>query len=139
MGGQAIRLACVLEHIAWAWSDWKELPEIISKDTMLRAIVLIEDYFKPMLKKVLAECSQCSNGYSLLAFMRYLLDNKVQKFNVRTLKRKNKFPIFEVGKNEEKFLSHLTKINIIRLVNTGKTGRPSKDYIVNPMLSEVKL
>ena len=140
MGGQAVRLACALEHIIWALSDQKEPPEIISEDTMLKAIVLIEDYFKPMLKKVLGECSYRGNDNSLLAFTRYLIDNKVQEFNVRKLKRKNEFPIFKKGGGEEKFLSLLIEKNMIRLVdNTGKMGRPFKDYIVNPKLMEVKL
>ncbi len=138
MGGQAARLACVLEHIFWALSEEKEPPKTISQDTMLKAIVLIEDYFKPMIKKVLSKCTHSSKDNTFLSFVRYLADNKVQKFNVRALKRKSDFPIFDKYE-EERFLSSLTKMNLIRQVNAGKPGRHSKDYIVNPKLMEMKL
>ena len=122
MGGQAVRLACSLEHILWALSEEKEPPKTISKDTMLKAIVLIEDYFKPMMKKVLSKCTYSSKDNTFLSFVRYLADNKVQKFNVRALKRKSDFPIFDKYE-EERFLSSLTKMNLIRQINVGKPGR----------------
>lgn len=139
MGGQAVRLACTLEHIVWALSEQKKPPEIISRDSMQKAIVLIEDYFKPMAKKVFTECTNCNHDNALLVFVKHLIDNKIQKFNVRTLKRKNAFPTFEESYREKNFLLNLMERGIIRLAKTERTGRPSKDYVVNPKLMEAKL
>ena len=138
MGGQVVRLSCALEHIKWALSDETEPPQTISQDAVLKAIVLIEDYFKPMTEKVLVKHSHCRNNNQLLAFIRYLKDRKIQVFNVRDLRRKRKFPSLEEDE-EKKFLSALIEVNIIASSGREGAGRPPKNYIVNPKLMEVNL
>jgi len=138
MGGQSVRLACSLEHIFWALSDKKEPPRSISKDTMLKAIVLIEDYFKPMAEKVFCDCLHSRADNVQRSFLRYLKDQKLEKFNVRELKHRNVFP---KNIDENEFLTNLIELNVIRKDISGfpPKGRPLKNYVVNPKLMEMKL
>jgi hypothetical protein len=41
--------------------------------------------------------------------------------------------------SEDDFLSTLIEANVIEQIATNKTGRPSKDYAVNPKLAEIKI
>lgn len=148
MGGQSVRLACSLEHIFWALSEEKSgkntddkpenPPKLISKDTILKAIVLIEDYFKPMAEKVFCDCLHPRADNVQRSFLRYLKDQKLEKFNVRELKHRNVFP---KNIDENEFLTNLIELNVIRRDMSGfpPKGRPSKNYVVNPKLMEMKL
>jgi putative DNA primase/helicase len=54
--GQLIRIACVLEHIFWAAKESESSPPTeISNDALESSIDLIEDYFKPMAKKIFCD------------------------------------------------------------------------------------
>jgi predicted AAA+ superfamily ATPase len=137
MGGQTARIACILEYIFWALSNKHNPPKEISQDTMIKAIVLIEDYFKPMAEKVLSECLRDNSCDVAQAFIRYLADNKISRFNLRELKRKHVLNFEQQA--EDDFLLTLIDANVIEQIATNKTGRPSKDYAVNPKLMEIKL
>jgi hypothetical protein len=137
MGGQVIRIACVLEHIFWALGDESDPPKEISQDTVIKAIVLIEDYFKPMAEKVLSECQRDNSCDAAQAFIKYLADNKISQFNLRELKRKHVLNFEQQAEND--FLLTLIDANVIEQITTNKTGRPSKDYAVNPKLAEIKI
>jgi hypothetical protein len=139
MGGQVVRIACVLEHIFWALSDESEPPKEISLNTVIKAIVLIEDYFKPMAQKVLSECLRDDSDYITQSFIKYLTDNKIVQFNLRELKRKYVLNFENKQQAEDDFLSTLIDANVIKQIETNKTGRPLKNYAVNPKLAEIKL
>ncbi|MDR2782097.1 MAG: hypothetical protein LBB21_06650, partial [Holosporaceae bacterium] len=127
------------EHIFWALGDESDPPKEISQDTVIKAIVLIEDYFKPMAEKVLSECLRDNSCDVAQSFIRYLTDNKISQFNIRELKRKHVLNFEDKQQAEDDFLSTLTDANVIEQIVTNKTGRPSKDYAVNPKLAEIKL
>jgi hypothetical protein len=139
MGGQAVRMACVLKHIYWALSSETAPPTEISNDSILKAIVLVEEYFKQMAKKVFAECSMSADVDLTRAFVNYLADEKVDQFNMRDLKRKNLFPTLNDENTEQRLISTLVGANVIRRVESDSKGRPAKNYMVNPQLQKIKI
>ncbi|GHU22120.1 hypothetical protein FACS189472_14980 [Alphaproteobacteria bacterium] len=139
MGGQVARLSCVLEHILWTLSAEISPPTEISEQNMLRGIALIEDYFKPMVKKVFSKCSRGENDEIAQVFVKYLTDHNVSKFNLRELKRNNMFPDLNNENAEKSLISILVEANIVKHVASDSKGRPSKNYIVNPQLMEEKI
>jgi hypothetical protein len=137
LDGKALRLAQVLELLAWAWcQDNNPEPTLVSRHSVLGAMNLIDVWVRPTLERVFAEASLPQAQRDAMAVGRWLLKNRPTTINTRELRRQVGFP----GPKESKALDGAIEMLVdarwlIQPPNDGP-GRPRKDFVVNPAIHE---
>lgn len=93
MPGQALRIALVLELLAWAAGpDGSPEPLHVSGDRLGHALDLIENYFKPMLSRVLGEAALPQDERNAATLGRAILSRKAKQINAREVRRNWRLP-----------------------------------------------
>lgn len=139
MSGAVLRLALVSELTKWAFNGGDE-PRHVSEDTLLAAILWVEDYSKPMAERVFGDAavSVADRNASLLA--RYIVNNRLDAINLRSLRRtphKAKLKPLQSGGALDQAVQVLMDAEWL-MEDFGRdgtnTGPKRKDYRVNPLV-----
>jgi hypothetical protein len=140
LDGITLRIAQVLEFLAWAWSvSNQQEPEQISLLSVMRAIRVIEEWVRPNLDRVFAEASLPKAQRDAMVVGRWLLKTTTNKakdtdtviVNARDLRRQPGFPGPKDPKELDAAIEVLIEANWLAPIPTDGAHRPRKDYIVN--------
>jgi putative DNA primase/helicase len=136
--GILLRLAMVLELSAWAIGPTgAPEPTNVSKASLLRAAVLVDDYIKPMAERVYSDAAMPVNERHASGLARYIAYGKHDQVNVRVLSRNRCVP----GLNDPATVAAAIKILVeagwLRPDDTPTGGRPRGDYTVNPRVRDL--
>lgn len=130
--GLAARLAGVLTMCDWAYADASEVPTVVAEAEMVRALILIKEYYQPTVRRVhgLLEKSAPPTPPVILAQM--IRAYGMPMINARALERGEVFPGFR-GTKAMMALQALVHAGWVRpAARTGKAGRPPVDFEVSP-------
>ncbi|MEO1102827.1 MAG: DUF3987 domain-containing protein [Pseudomonadota bacterium] len=132
--GHALRLACVIEHLAWSATGGRE-PETISAHSVTASAALIDGYFIPMARKALGDAAIPTNDRAAMALVRHLKRERLGKFNARQTRRALGGSLRE-SKVMDAACEQLCEACIIRPApsSTATAGRHPKDFVVNPIV-----
>jgi len=138
-GGNALRLALVLELLKWAVTDGDDLPEAIEEHTLQDALALIDDWAIPMAQRTLEVMYRTPADQQAAALAKHLRRAKLTSFNARRLRRGEYGPAGALGHTAtmEQACRTLMEARLIRFVGVrhhAHKGRASGDYEVNPLL-----
>jgi hypothetical protein len=137
MSGGALRIALALEYIWWATGGYCPEPTTISYKAITHALVIVDEWAKPMAARVLAEASVPLSQQRATALARWVLMTKPERLNARTVLRKHrgKLPGIRETKDMDEACAALVDAGWLRPAGTrdGSTkGRTTKDFEVNP-------
>jgi hypothetical protein len=131
--GQALRLACVLEHLWWCPVKGGAEPATISAKAAMAAAGLLDGYFIPMAERVFGDAAIPMAERSAMALARHLKRNGLATFNARNVRRELGGALRE-AKAMDEACAVLVEAGLIR--PEGKqalgAGRKPKNYEVNP-------
>jgi putative DNA primase/helicase len=138
MPGFALRLAGVLELLAWAARDDNpEQPENVTATSLGYALHLLEGHFKPMMQRVLGEAVRPAVERHAAMLAREILARRVAVVNARDVQRTWKLPGPNDAAHIGAALNELIEARWLYEAPTreGKTkGRQRRDYATNPLL-----
>lgn len=134
LDGVTLRLAQVLEFLAWAWRQSNTIePERISLQSTRNAIRLVDGWVRANLERVFAEASLPEQQRDAIAVGRWLLKNKREKVNARDLRRLPGFPGPKEAKELDAAIEFLVDARwLTQEERAERAGRPRKDFMVNP-------
>lgn len=144
-GGLVVRLALILHHLWWAWSDPEgpdgdplDLPPgCVSLDAIHAAIRLVDDWAEPMARRVAGSAAVSGAEKDAVALVRWLKRQGKSTFNARDARRSrdgpggrlNRVPALDAA------CKALAEAGVIRPVaGEPRAGRPRGDFAVNPIL-----
>lgn len=132
--GIALRLALVLEYLDWSLSNQPEMVTI-SQASVSRSIRLVEDYFKPMARRVYGNSSLPAAGKNAAIIARQIMKFKPDIVNASRIRREWNLPGLNEADPIHKALDVLVEGGWLSKPTKpiGK-GRPRLDYKVNPEL-----
>jgi hypothetical protein len=144
MPGQAIRIATVLELMAWAVAEpGTPEPLEISDSTLGQALALVDQFFKPMARRVYGEDGHAGDIGAARQLARHIRDNKLVSFNASKLRSGAGCP--SILRRDPRLMDQACAILVEhgRIAPMGERagdtkGRMSKDYAVNPMARGVR-
>jgi putative DNA primase/helicase len=131
--GLVMRIALVLEHLAWCGSGVPE-PVDVSADSIKAAITLADQYFKPMAARVFGDAARPAAEKNAATIAKWMVRNKKRVINARDLRRTERLPGLSDSKIVSEALNVLGEAGWIRHASrpAGATGRTREDYEVNP-------
>ena len=137
MPGQALRIALALELMQWAMTDpLATEPEEINLAALEGALTLIDQFFKPMARRVFGDAGQPVDLSAATALARWIAETKTTSFNAVALRQGKGCPaIVRDARNMDQACGVLIEAGWLALSGgrSGDTkGRTSKDYRVNP-------
>lgn len=135
--GLVLRLAAVLEWLEAGMADEPTVPEAISRASLFAALAMVGDYFKPAAAHVHAAINPSGHPPEA-ALAEWLCLYQPRVLNGRLLKRGQEVPGIS-GAAADQALAGLVRAGWLRPVTTsGKPGRPSSDFEVNPAATSEK-
>ena len=136
LDGIALRLALVLELLAWAWDDGNTPePERVSLQSVRKALLLIDGWVRPNLERVFSEASLPQVQRDALTICRWLLKTRPQMINSRELRRLPGFPGPKEAKELDPAIQMLVDARWLSApAGQAAPGRPRKNFIVNPAI-----
>jgi hypothetical protein len=145
--GRLLRLALVLEHLAWAArDDGKHEPASVSADAVVRAGGFI-DYAADMLERVIGGLAISQAETDAAQIARYLLPiakgapphARLKPLNERKLYQRRGFTWARNAKRREGAFAVLGRDGWLRPQQNEGQGRPRGDWLVNPRIREAEL
>jgi hypothetical protein len=133
MRGRAVRLALVLEMLAWA-ADGGAEPRTISEQSLARALLLVDDYFKPHARRTFGDAALPQVDKDARAVARLIVKDGSQRINAREVYTDPRIHFGDAA-SMDAVAELLMDINWLRAAPTragGGSGRQRKDYLVNP-------
>jgi hypothetical protein len=136
MPGQALRLALVLELLWWAAGpDGVPEPGEVSAKALGAALDLIEDYFKPMLLRVLGEAALPLVDRHAAVLGRAIQSRRALVINAREVRRDWRLPGLREAGSVAAAIGALEEAGWLKPVggrDGGSAGRQRGDYAVDP-------
>lgn len=132
--GLALRLALVLEYLAWADTAGKE-PETVSVASLVKALKLVEDFLKPHARRVFGDAALAPVEKDAAALARFIVKQKLERINARDVQRNSALPTLKKREDVEQATEALMEANWLREAPSrqGDTpGKQRKDFLVNP-------
>jgi hypothetical protein len=134
--GVVLRLALVLEYLAWADGPETHEPVLVGENSVTKAISLFEDYFKPMAARVFGGADMTRTEVWARALLRHLRrEPQVSTINVTELRRA--VPGLRETEDVKAVLEALQKGGWVRPAPARQghsKGRQRGDWAVNPIL-----
>jgi hypothetical protein len=134
--GHLLRLALVLEYLAWSEVMLAPEPTSIGEIAMLAAIGLVDGYFLPMAQRVFGEAAIAEDERRAQELARWILRHRPKQFNARQVRRTIGGDLRD-SKSMKQACEILTQAGWIRPIakeTGGAGGRSPLDYEVNPIL-----
>lgn len=137
--GLVLRLALILEFLWWSAGSARNEPVAVSRDALIAAIALVEEYFRPMAERAFGDAAlpeQEKNAVTLLKWLR-ALEDRPATINARTIHRK-RLPRLRTADQVKSALKTAEDAGWVREVtrDANVPGRPRGDYLINPALYE---
>lgn len=132
--GLVLRLALVLEFLAWADGDNRE-PRAVSKTAVLKAVALLERYLKPHARRVFGDAALAPVEKHAATLARHIRKTGAQRINARDIRRESGLPGLKVAADVDAATDALCEAGWLRMAPMrigGTPGRASKDFLVNP-------
>lgn len=139
--GFAVRLALVLEHLAWAAEpEGREPPEAVGEVALLRAVLFLDEYAVPMARRAFGEAALPQAERDARQLARWLLKQhpRPEVVNVRVLRRMAGGPGIAGAPRLRAALDELAALGWVRPApaREGETaGRARDDWAINPALA----
>ncbi|NIA67905.1 DUF3987 domain-containing protein [Pelagibius litoralis] len=133
-GSYVLRLALVSSLMNWAAGD-DESPSEISADAVGHACDFIEEYARPMARRVYGEASLSPAERAASYIARRIRKEKIQTVNARVIRREWRVPGLKTSEDVREAISVLEDAYWLFEAGSraGDTpGRQSSDYTVNP-------
>ncbi len=134
--GHVLRLALVLEYLAWSEALWRQEPAQIGETAMLAAIGLVDGYLIPMAQRVFGEAAIPEEDRLGMELARWIMRTNPAQFNARETRRAIRGPLHD-AKAMQQACEVLRQAGWIRPVGRSSgasTGRLPTNYEVNPAL-----
>lgn len=133
--GTTLRLALNLRYLHWAMNRENDEPPLISERMLGFALILIDGWIIPHLRRVFGEASvpKADQGAQVLA--RWILAKRPDRFNASTLRRSPEIPGLRDGTDMDAACAELAEANWLRREggrHGDRPGRQRKDFWVNP-------
>lgn len=138
--GLALRLALVVQLLEWADTGGPE-PVGISTDVLMRVLVFLDRYAKPMALRVFGDAALPQGERNAATLARYIVKAKATRLNLRDVRRTAALPgLRDAGPLDEAAALLVEACWLFEApTRSGETpGRRSKDFIVNPLVHEVE-
>ena len=136
MPGQALRLALVLELLWWAAGpDETSEPRRVSGKALNAALELIDQYFKPMLSRVLGEAAQPQIDRHAAVLARAILGRRAERINARQVRREWRLSGLREAPTVAAAIGALEEAGWLTPAGGregGTTGRQRSDFVVDP-------
>lgn len=139
MPGQALRLALTIELMKWSMVTPETVePAEISSTSLNAAIEMLDEFFKPMAKRVFGIAAQPADLSAAAALARWIAKEKPKRFNAVSLRQGKGCPSFvRDARTMDQACALLVEAGWLRDDGTragGGKGRSSKDFKINPAL-----
>lgn len=143
LNGGLARIALNFELLRWAVLkepiDRAPAPDHVSRRSVEDAMRFIEQWVKPMLRRVLAEASIPGADRNAATLARWIMQERPEKFNARTLRHTKRaaLPGIKEAADMDDACTALCDIGWLRKAGEragGTKGRSSKSYEVNPAI-----
>ena len=137
--GFCVRLAVILQHLAWCWNDpTGEPPEQIEEWVVAAAADFLESYAVPMARRVFRESALPQAERDARTLARWLVRQVPlpKTINARVLRRMSRGPGIATTERINDALDELTEAGWVRPepARAGGHGRQRHDWSVNPAL-----
>lgn len=137
LDGTALRLALVIEHVAWAWAqDNASAPENISLGSVQSALRIIEEWCRPNLARVFAEAAIPEPLRDAREVAMWLVKHRPEQINARELRRQAGFTGPREAKRLDAAIEVLVEARWLVAPPKEGTGRPRKDFQVDERVYE---
>jgi hypothetical protein len=134
--GLVVRLALILELLWWSASSAMNEPAAVSRDALIAAIALVEEYFRPMAERAFGDAALPEEERNAVTLLRWLRAQEPSSImNSRTIQRK-RLPGLRTVDQVKSSLRVLEEAGWVRELRreSNALGRPRGDYLVNPVL-----
>jgi hypothetical protein len=134
--GHVLRLAAVLEYLAWSQLLWRQEPSEIGESAMRSAIGLVDGYFIPMAQRVFGEAAIPQEDQLAMELARWIARTKPALFNARETRRRIRGALSEskVMHQACEVLTTACWIRPVRKSSENSAGRTPSNFEVNPLL-----
>jgi len=131
--GMVMRLALILELLDWAEFGGSE-PDTICDVVMLRTIAFVEEYAKPMARRVFGDAERPEVERNAATLARHIIKKKLRAINLSKLRSAGLPGLRDADALSEtaEFLVETGWLTFTGQRAGGTSGRMSKDYAVNP-------
>ena len=141
-GGQALRIALILEHLWWCSCSVAPYPQTVSVRAMQAATALIDEWAGPMAKRAFGASAISAEEADATALARWIRRSGLQSFNAREIRRSSDGPGGRLSQTSamNAACTVLEQAGLIRKVGGRlgeSSGRQRNDYAVNPFLSTI--
>lgn len=134
--GHVLRLALMLEHLWWAGSDTIAMPPSrISRKSVLGAVALLEDYFKPMAQRVFGDAALPEGDRLGAVLARWILAERPKTVTPTDIRRKARLPGLKDAEKVRVAVATLVEAEWLRPSFQragGSPGRQKEEFTVNP-------
>lgn len=132
--GIVLRLAMAFEYLHWCLTDKPE-PETIGIEAMGRAADLVDDYLKPMARRVYGDAALPPNEKRAAMLARRILKNREMIVNAGEVRRYWKLPGLRDSDSVRAAFDILVESGWLSpVIENRTTGAPKLDFHVNPEL-----
>lgn len=142
--GMAIRLALILEYLAWSGSpDGTPEPEEISERAIVAAVVFLDGFAIPMARRTFGAAALPQAERDARRLARWLIHQTPipETVNARDLRRLREGPQIGDAERMEAALRELEGARWCRATPTragGTSGRTRKDWTINPAIERAR-
>jgi len=131
--GTLVRIAMILELSTWALLPaGTPEPATISEASLLRALLLVEDYLKPMMDRVYGDAALPQDERNAASLARHIAHNGLTAINVREMSRSARIPGIKDKAAMKAAIGALVEAGWLRQDETPTGGRRRSDFLVNP-------
>lgn len=139
--GMAVRLALILELLAWSESgDGTPEPQTVCQHSVIAAITFLYEFALPMARRTFGAAALPEPERDARRLARWLLQQRPmpKTVNAKSLRRMARGPAISDSKRMDAALVELEAAGWVRAAfsRTSGHGRQRKDYAVNPALAE---
>jgi hypothetical protein len=140
--GFCVRLAVILQHLAWGWNDpAPPPPKEIEEWAVADAADFLEGYAVPMARRVFGEATLPQAERDARTLARWLVRQAPlpETINARELRRMSRGPGITNADRMSAALDELAEADWVgsAAARAGGYGRPRRDWSVNPLLEGV--
>jgi hypothetical protein len=135
--GTALRLALVVELLAWADGVERDEPVTIRAESIVAAIGFLEDYARPTALRVFGAAALPASERNAALLARYIVKTGAREINARDIRRTANIPTLKAVAEVDQAIEALTEAGWLRHVPSDGRGRPRRDFTVNPAVHAV--
>jgi Protein of unknown function (DUF3987) len=130
--GIVLRLALTLEYLSWCLGSEVE-PQSISRQTLGRALDLVDGYFKPMAERVYGDAALPPQEKGAAMLARRIKKDRSLLVNANDIRRYWKLPGLRESGTVKSALLVLVDLGwLCKAVSANTKGKPKENYHVNP-------